>query len=434
MSAQRISPNWLKSYIDYTRHSEAPDHCHFWTGVSTIAGALRRRVWIDQRFFQWVPNFYIILVGPAGIINKSTTLNIGMNLLREVEGIHFGPKVITWQALLDKLQEARDLVEMVPGSMEFHPMSCITCPVSELGTFLKPSNTEMVDVMTDLWDGQVGVFNKVTRTSQANQIENPWVNVIGCTTPAWLKENFPEYMIGGGLTSRCVFVYGDQKRQLVPYLSEAIDVNKFHTEGAKLIEDLRAIADLRGEYELSRDAIEWGTNWYAQHWATRPIHMASERFSGYLARKQTHIHKLAMVLAASHSDELVITAEHLATADRCVTALESDMTKVFESIGVGASGRQLQEVAAIIRSHKRISGGDLLRKVMNIMSAKELDDAVNSLIRSNAILCLSQDGTPYYSMLNDPYVSAGVQHPPQEEHQAPEGSAAEDPPPQEKAE
>ena len=59
--------------MEYTAPLESPDRMHFWTGVSTIAGALRRKVWIDQRYFQWTPNFYIVLAAPAGIIAKSST-------------------------------------------------------------------------------------------------------------------------------------------------------------------------------------------------------------------------------------------------------------------------------------------------------------------------------------------------------------------------
>lgn len=87
--------DWLKTYMLYTRDSESPDEFHFWTGVSTIAGALRRRVWIDMRKFLWTPNFYIILVGPPGIVTKSTTTSVGYNLLRHVEGVHFGPDSAT---------------------------------------------------------------------------------------------------------------------------------------------------------------------------------------------------------------------------------------------------------------------------------------------------------------------------------------------------
>jgi len=121
--------NWLREYQIYTQHSEAPDLFHFWVGVSTIAGALRRRVWIDQRYFQWTPNFYIVFVAPAGIATKSTSIRIGLKLLEEIEGIKFGPQSLTWQALTKALKDA----EMgVPYEDGFIPMSCITCAVSEL--------------------------------------------------------------------------------------------------------------------------------------------------------------------------------------------------------------------------------------------------------------------------------------------------------------
>ena len=81
----RKKPNWIKTYMQYSSFSEAPDKMHFWVAVSTIAGALRRRVWIDQGYFQWTPNFYIILVAPPGIVSISTSLSIGMILLRQLE-------------------------------------------------------------------------------------------------------------------------------------------------------------------------------------------------------------------------------------------------------------------------------------------------------------------------------------------------------------
>jgi len=67
--SNRLLENWLKSYMHYSSFSEAPDKMHFWVGVSTIAGALRRRVWIDQGYFQWTPNFYIVFVSPPGIVS-----------------------------------------------------------------------------------------------------------------------------------------------------------------------------------------------------------------------------------------------------------------------------------------------------------------------------------------------------------------------------
>jgi hypothetical protein len=206
-SQKRFCDDWLKSFIDFAAPgTEAPYNALFWTGVSTIAGALRRRVWIDMRHFQWLPNFYIIIVAPPGVITKSTAINIGMNLLRQVPGIRFGPDVVTWQALVESLANSAESV-IDHNSGEFHTMACLTIASDEFGMLLNPQDREMIDVLVHLWDGKKGVFKKVTKTSGCDDVQNPWVNIIACTTPAWISGNFPEYLIGGGFTSRCVFVY-----------------------------------------------------------------------------------------------------------------------------------------------------------------------------------------------------------------------------------
>lgn len=315
--------------MEYASFSEAPKHMHFWTGVSTIAGALRRRVWIDMAYFKWHPNFYIILVAPPGIVSKSTTAGIGMSLLKRVPDIKFGPDVVTWQALVTGFAESTMTFEL---DGEFHAMSALTIESSEFGNLLNPQDKEMVDLLVSLWDGKPGAFEKKTKGSGCDSVENPWINLIACTTPSWIAGNFPEYMIGGGFTSRCVFVYADKKAKLVAYPSDIVPANMRET-AQKLVEDLSAISNLAGEYRMSPGALDWGRTWYSHHYSAKPIHLDDERFGGYLARKQTHIHKLAMVLAAAESDRLVIEAEHLAVANQMVTDLEPDMQFVFSKIG-----------------------------------------------------------------------------------------------------
>jgi hypothetical protein len=113
--ANRAYNNWIKAYVSHTRFSESPDAFHFWTGVATVAGALRRRVWIDERHFQWTPNFYIVLVGPPGVAAKSTSIRSGISLLERVPGVYLGPQSMTWQALTESLQNAQECVE-IPGA------------------------------------------------------------------------------------------------------------------------------------------------------------------------------------------------------------------------------------------------------------------------------------------------------------------------------
>jgi Protein of unknown function (DUF3987) len=381
----RAFDNWLQAYVSHMRFSESPTRFHFWTGVGTIAGALRRKVWNDQRLFQWTPNFFIILVGPPGVAAKSTTIRQGLNLLSKVKGVHFGPQSLTWQALLDGFHEVQEAVS-IPGQAEAEIMSCLTVSVSELGTFLQPENKEYMDFLIGSWDGQRESFARRTLGKGEVKIINPWLNLIACTTPSWLKERLPTAMISGGLVSRILFIYGDRKQQLVAYpgLETVDDVYKKEEEA--LLHDLQQIAKLAGEYAIEREAVEWGAAWY-NNLHTKPAdrHLAGERFQGYLARKWTHIHKLAMVLAAAKRNELVITIQDLQEAEAHVTNLEPDMIYVFQSIGAAPEAIVANEVLGIIKHRKEISYKELWTMCFNTIASDTFKESVAHSIEAGYV-------------------------------------------------
>jgi hypothetical protein len=391
MATRRLT-NWLTAYLHYSGYSEAPDSFHFWTGISVLAGALRRQVLIDMGYFQWTPNFYIVFVAPPGIVSKSTTANIGMRLLRQIPGIQFGPDAVTWQSLVQSLAQSTESILMPDGA--YHSMSAITIVSSEFGTFLNPNDREMVDVLVSLWDGQVGVFQKATKTMGNDSIENPWINILACTTPAWIAGNFPQYMIGGGFTSRCMFVYGETKRQLIPY-PKAHMPEDLQTLEVDLVHDLEIISQLKGNYELSPEAQAWGETWYKEHYENRPKHLDNERFGGYIARKQTHIHKLAMIIAAAQRSELVILPEDLMTSNTLVTSLEADMPKVFANIGRTDATQAAVTIVSAVRTMGKVEVQKLFQTLFNNMTWSDYEDAVKGALRAGFIKETSSGGTNY---------------------------------------
>jgi hypothetical protein len=258
-----------------------------------------------------------------------------MDILRKVPGVTFGPDIVTWPALVTAFAASTESFE-VPGpdgEAEWHTQCALTLESSEFGNLVNPTDREMIDLLVTLWDSKQGGFSKVTKNSGTDKVENPWINMIACTTPSWIAGNFPEYVIGGGFTSRCLFVYTDQKDKLVAYPIFHIPAGMEALQ-TRLVEDLTHIAQtLIGPYKLSAEAREWGEEWYKIHYANPPKHLQDERFGGYLARKQTHLHKLGMILAASESDEMILKPEHLALANTMISDLELDMPKVFARIG-----------------------------------------------------------------------------------------------------
>jgi hypothetical protein len=388
----RIHSDWIAGYLDYAKHSEAPKHMHFWVAVSAVAGALRRQVWIDQAYFRWYPNFYICLVAPPGIVSKSTTVDVGMRLLRQVPDIKFGPDIVTWPALVEAFAGSTMAFEY---QGVYHPMSAMTLESSEFGNLLDPQDKQMVDLMVSLWDGKQGAFRKETKHSGKDTIENPWINMIACTTPSWIAQNFPEYMIGGGFTSRTIFVYAEEKAKRVAYPSRVVDKAELDRLSADLVHDLIEISKLCGEFKMTEDAYAWGEQWYNQHYDSKHAHLDKDRFGGYLARKQTHIHKLAMVLSAAEGDTMTITAEHLAVAHSMVTDLEPDMAKVFAKIGKTDTAIYAERLLAYVAT--RPAGGCSLMEAYKYIhqyfpSQRDFEDVLAGLIRAGYLATKQQNG------------------------------------------
>lgn len=376
--------DWLAAFVQYASYSEAPLHTLYWVGVSTIAGALRRKVWLGSKHtFIWFPNFYIVIVGPPGIIQKTTTLDKGMRLLREVPGIKMGPNVITWQSLVTSLAEASESFQL---GEEWVTMSALTIASGEFGNLLNPQDREMVDLLVTMWDSKEGVFEKKTKSSGNDSVVNPYLNICACTTPAWIAGNFPEYMIGGGFVSRSIFVFADKKRQYEPHpwLTTPVGIDSV---ADKLIEDLEHISmNLAGPFSMTPEAIAFGSEWYINHFEKPNVALDELRFGGYKARKQSHVYKLAMIIACSKRDDLVITLEDLQEAEQRVTQLEADMTEVFSRIGTTDEAFHAQRLLNMIKLRNGMRYTEAYRLVhAHFPQARQFEEIVQGFVRSGEL-------------------------------------------------
>ena len=386
----RNFPDWITSYVKYASVTEAPKRMHFWSAVSTVAGALRRRVWIDMKRFIWYPSFYIVFVGPPGIVAKSTTIDISMDLLKQVPGVKFGPNAITWQALVTAFAAASESFEF---EAEWHPMSALTLAASELGSLLNLQDRDMVNLLIELWDGKKS-YEKITKMSGNDMIDAPWINLVAGTTPHWVADNMPQSMIGGGLSSRCLFVYADMKDKYVAYVDEMVSSEDRETRLA-LIQDLEQIAMICGPYVISADARVWGKAWYERFWKSAADRMDDQMLEGYAARKQTHLHKTALILAASRDSDRTITAGDLELANVMLEDLERDMPRVFSKMGRSDVSLQAERFIDYITLKKEVSYTEAYRHIHTFFpDFRDFEGIVEGALKSGKIFAKTSAAGP----------------------------------------
>lgn len=351
---------------------------HFFSGASAIAGALRRKVWIEQYAFQWYPNLFVLLVAPPAVVSKSTTVDLAIRLLRKVPGIKFGPDAITWQALVTSFASAAESFQLPSG--EWTTMSAITSCATELGNLLDPRDRQLTTNLITLYDSRE-LFEKVTKGSGNDTVQNAWFNLIACTTPSWIQENVPEGMIGGGLFSRILSVYAEKKERLVPWPADAVPPG-LADRAAALVEDLTAISTLAGPFTVTPEAKEWNAAWYARQY-NGGAPAIEDRFGGYVSRKQTHICKLSMIISAAQRDDLTITAEDMATACQMVTDLEPEMGKVFRLIGKSPETAQADRFIEYVRRRQVVPYEEAYRYLHAFFSdPKQIEGVMLAAVRA----------------------------------------------------
>ena len=387
MSTPRHFPNFLEAYIKYTENTEPPYLYHLWCGISTIASAMQRKCWVrwDRILY---PNFYVVLVGPSGV-RKGTAMYPAEDLLRSID-IHMASEAITREQLIVELSKATDA--------ENHPLtglpttfSSLTVFSKEFTVFLGYNNMQLLMDLTDWFDCS-DKWKYSTKTSGKSDINGVWLNIIGATTPAQLQASLPIDAIGGGLSSRIIFVYESRRGKKVRYPSgvnwtdmedeEVQDDLDVETRN-HLMDDLMLIKQERGEWKFDRSFQTEFDKWDEEN-------ESMTQFDGtflepYHTRRITHIIKLCMIMSMNRQGGHVITGDDLIQAAGILQATEKNMLRTFTGIGRSENAYVLGRVIAILNEKPVIMYSELLTILSNDATPDQLWAVVTGLEKMHRV-------------------------------------------------
>ncbi len=303
---ERRLDDWLTSYLEYTENSESPISYHTWAGVSCIAGSLQRKVYMRLGHSTLYPNNYIVLVGPSANARKGEPLVIARDIIDELNIYTIGEDS-TPEALIRDIKGS-ELTYQDPSTGDWKWHSSVTGFIEELAVFTGHQNTSFLAYLTNWYDSR-DKWTRRTKHQGVDEIIGMCFNFLASTAPDWLPHILTKEAIGGGFTSRCIFVVEDRKRKTVLDPNANMPSPKLRED---LIHDLEIINTIVGQYDWDKQAKQEYEDWYAEH--DRRVTggeslLGDPILDGYVGRRPSHIRKISMVCAASHSDELVITSE-----------------------------------------------------------------------------------------------------------------------------
>lgn len=389
--------NFLAAYIGYTENQEASEKLHLWTAISIVAGALERKVYLRRAHYTIFPNLYVVIVGAAGLVKKSTATSIGMDLLRELANIKMLSQRVTDAALAESLRRSGE--KYTESSGKELQQSALFCYASELTMLLKDTFGIVVEYLTDLYDCQPHdsrkAWTRETKSEGQVKIYGPCINLLGCATPTSVKDCIPVSQMEAGFASRVLFVVETDrptKYIAIPKHDKALEAVR-----AKLVDDLKMITAISGEMTMTPEAEAFFEQWYIKFKNDLYDKGTDSRFSGYYGRKDTMVQKLAMVCSVVESADRVIQVQHIQAALEFLEPLEKSMFGLFQNSGKNEQAGITVDIITYIKERGRVAQQDLVGRFIRDMQPGELDGILASLCKLQQIQMSVSGAQCWYS-------------------------------------
>ena len=374
----REAGNFIESYLRYSEGHESTLRVRKWSAISIIAAALGRHIWMPRGdFYTLYPNLYVFIIGKSGLVKKSTSTGIAVNLLREVKGVHIMSEKLTASALIEQM--ALSGTEFF-WSADKYTQSAVFAYASELQVFLEEVYGDLIPLLTTFYDCVPNDSSKPwvyrTRRHGETRIFGPCLNILGASTKAWLKKCIPSDQVEGGFASRVIFVVENNLPENLVAWPES--TNELRMMKGKLALDLAHIHELKGEVTASGAAKGAFTKWYTHHMKNVMPFNQDPRIVGYMNRKGDTILKLAMIHSVSHGDSLELQLEDIEWAKKELEELEPDWKLAFDRIG-SSDGQLAHMLLGTISGHGIINKRTLIEKFARQFPLTEVLRAVSDL-------------------------------------------------------
>jgi len=269
-----------------------------------------------------------MLVGPAGLVKKSTSSKKAFEILSACEDFRFMSTQFTSAALVNQL-EAAGQGRFVEMDSEKFINSSVYIYASEAINTIKEKEGAIIHMLTDLydcgsdgWSNDIAGWSKETISNGRINIFNPCLNFLGCSVPEWLVKGIGKDDLKSGFASRTLFIVHEAAPERSFDWDE--DIEDLSHMRPKLIEDLQIISHLKGEYATTK-GFRQRFNKFDKDMRKFLVNNPADCLYGYFARKTWHLLKLCQILTASKSNDMIIKEGTLDDAEATLEEGEKNM-------------------------------------------------------------------------------------------------------------
>lgn len=372
--------------------TEVPQIYTLWTALAGVSACVGRRVSLQVGSLIYYPNMMIVLVGASGV-KKSTPIN------RMRQRIFCLPEEYRPNIVASSATPAF-LVEAMKRKVNQNALFSETCEgfafVSELGNFLSRGayDTGLAELVIDLYDCET--YTKGTRSHGIEHVPDPCFGLLSGTTPNWIREHIPQGAVGGGLTSRFIFIYVEDRGRPVavpPWTpSHQAALERIDRQLARL-----CMLPAGTQMTLSPEAfvlyVHEYNRWHNNDYWDNPA------LSGYAQRRNGHLLKASMCIALAKG-EIIISENHFDGAVSILTKAETMMPMIMNRITSSVDGSNQEWILGLIRREasggKSVSRTKLMSLVVHKITSREMTEILQNMILAGQLEHPINNGVDFF--------------------------------------
>ena len=367
--------SFISSYLTMVANTEPPLPFHQWACLSALSTLAGRRFWMNLGPIQYYPNLMVVLVGHPGV-KKSSAMDRAKDIIRAVQCCPIAAAQVTKQFIskamsAEKFAGKKTFVHNTE-TIEYNQYAIFA---TEFTQFLGADAIGMLDFLTTIYTEKI--YDCDTKNQGSDLIVGPYITMLACMTPEIVKGFLKMNILTGGFSRRTVFVFANGGN-IIPVPSYTPEQKSAQ---AYCIQWGKELQKRSGEFVMSPDALAWYEKWYI-HLHTNMTEIAKPTTEGYFRTKHELLFKVAMLIALSEGQELVLTTGHFELAERFFKPVEEKLERVFEGSGINPNAASAIQICRMLESMDRPINKKHLEAMFfdQATSISELRDTISHLI------------------------------------------------------
>lgn len=403
LDVSKLNSPFLERHLAYVDNTESPIIFHLWAALTCLGGCMGRHVYLETGIGTVFGNMYCLLVGPPAT-KKSAAIRFAATVMQNATDVRMAPDDTGGQrqglisAILEEDELDSDLNIDAAVAMDIESLMhtdinlsfkedkhVLFANASEFGSFMGETSLPLMRLLIKLWDGE----NYKYQLKQTKMVlHDPLLTLLGGTTSADISVLLPPEAIGQGFMSRFILVHAGEKEKQVS-LDDAVLAVEHEPELQKIYQHVER--NMRGAMVATQDARKLFRRIYAKE-----LHIQDTRFMYYSERRELHLRKVAMILAASRKS-MTVNLDDVETAERILIATELHMPEALGEFGLSPIAMARHKMLEYLRFVKEpVTENALWCLMQRDMKNIDFKNSLHTLVNLNKLTVFeSKKGIQY---------------------------------------